>query len=84
MTENTIEFQKDSTTATVTFTQGRYKNRIRKLADDRPDECNIIAENEDGSLCAHIPTEWIRINPSVRLTEEQRQQRAERLRRNVS
>lgn len=58
--ENTIEFIKDNEKATVTFSQGRYKGRIRKLAKSHPEECQIIAENQDGSLCAHIPVNIIR------------------------
>jgi hypothetical protein len=81
--ENVIEFIKDSDRATVTFSQGRYKSRIRKLAEKCPGECEILAENADGSLCAHIPVSWVKINPTRQLSEEQRQQIAERLRENV-
>ena len=80
--ENVIEFVKHSERATVTFCQGRYKSRIKKLAAERPEECEIVAENQDGSLCAHIPVAWIKINPTYQLTEEQRAQRAETMRRN--
>lgn len=77
--ENAIEFTKDSERATVTFSQGRYKGRIRRLAKSHPEECKIVAENQDGSLCAHIPVGWIRINPSVELSEEHK----EKLRTNI-
>ena len=76
--ENVIEFTKDSERAAVTLCQGRYKSRIKKLAADRPEECQIVAENTDGSLCAHIPVAWIRINPTKQLSEEQRKEIAER------
>lgn len=82
--ENGIEFLKDSKTATVQFCQGRYKSRIKKLAEKYPDECGILAENPDGTLLAHIPVEWIRINPGVVLTEEQKQKKAETMRRNFN
>ncbi len=62
--ENVIEFVKDSERATVTFCQGRYKSRIKKLAAEHPEECEIVAENQDGSLCAHIPVALIKINPT--------------------
>lgn len=68
---NGIEFLKDSKTATVQFCQGRYKSRIRKLA-----------ENPDGTLLAHISVEWIWINPGVVLTEEQKQKKVETMLRN--
>ncbi len=80
--ENVIEFVKDSERAAVTFCQGRYKSRIKKLAAERPEECEIVAENQDGSLCAHIPVAWIKINHTQQLTEEQREQREEITRRN--
>ena len=81
--ENTIEFTRDSSRATVTFSQGRYKTRIRRLAAERPDECEIVAENNDGSLCAHIPVIWVRIIPTQQLTDEQREERAETMRKNL-
>ena len=81
--ENGIEFIRDARTATVQFSQGRFKTRIKKLAERYP-ECEILVENPDGVLLAHIPVEWIRINPGVELTEEQKQKRAEAARRNFN
>ncbi len=77
--ENVIEFTKDSERASVTFCQGRYKSRIKKLATDRPEECQIVAENTDGSMCAHIPVAWIRISPPAARTETQREMARERM-----
>lgn len=72
-TENVIEFLGNQQQATVTFSQGRYKTRIRKLAEARPEECQIVAESADGSICAHIPTAWVRIAPSPTRTEAQKE-----------
>ena len=84
MDENVIEFIRDAETATVTFCQGRYKTQIKKLAEKHPEECQIIAENGDGSLCAHVPTSWIAVRPpkKLNLTEEERTLRGELLRAN--
>ena len=82
--ENAIEFMTNGTKATLTFSQGRYKSVIRKLAEKHPDDCQIVADNEDGSICAHVPVAWIRISPPKQYTEEQRQQMGERMRRNIS
>lgn len=82
--ENVIEFTKDSERATVTFSQGRYKARIRKLAKDHPEECQIVAENRDGSLCAHIPVGWVRISPPKAVSESQRAAGRMTVRRNFS
>ena len=79
--ENVLEFLLNQERATVTFSQARYKSRIRKLAEQHPDECQIVAENKDGSLLAHIPTRWIRITPPAvqNISEEERKSRGERL-----
>lgn len=82
--ENVIEFIKDEKRATVTFSQGRYKTRIKKLAEQKPEECQIVEENQDGSICAHVPVDWIRINPGKDLTDEQRASLADRMRKNLS
>ena len=37
----------------------------------------FVAENQDGSLCAHIPVAWIKINPTKQLSEGQRRDSAE-------
>lgn len=79
--ENVIEFERNDKTATVTFCRQKFISRIRKLAEKYPDECEIVAENKDGSIMAHIPVKWIRIsNLSRNLTEEQRAEAAERMR----
>ncbi len=79
--ENVIEFIKDAETATLQFCQMRYKSRIRKLAEKYPKECQIVAENPDGTLLVHIPVEWVKIIPPRQLSEKQRREIAERLSR---
>ena len=72
--ENGIEFLKDSDRATVSFSQGRYISKIKKLAAGHPAECEIVAENTDGSICAHIPVSWVRISPPATKSEKQLEQ----------
>lgn len=79
--ENVIEFIENERRATVTFSQGRFKSRIRKLAAEHPEECQVVKENKDGSLLAHIPVSWIKINPTRQLSDEQRNELAERIKR---
>lgn len=81
--ENVIEFTRDSNKATISFSQGRYISRIRRLAAERSEECQILAENKDGSIYAQIPTAWVKIVPSRELSEEQREMMADALRRNI-
>lgn len=79
--ENCIEWIKDEERATLSLSQRRTISRVRQLAAQYPDQCQIVAENKDGSICAHIPVSWVKINPPRELSEEQRQQIAERLSR---
>lgn len=84
-TENAIEFLKYSERATVTFSQPRYITRIKELAEKYPEECEIVAINkstgEGETICAHVPTTWVRLTPPVvrDLTEEQRKEISERM-----
>ena len=71
--ENVIEWLKDAKTALVTLTQGRYITKIKKYAQSNPDECKVLYENKDGSICAHIPVSWVKISPPKEVTEKQRE-----------
>ena len=80
--ENVIEFLRDQEIASVTLCQGRFKSKIKKLVEKYPESCSIIAENEDGSLYAHIPVSWIKFNAPLQLSEEQREKKREVMRSN--
>ena len=80
--ENAIEWIRNSDTATVMFSQGRYITKIEKLAEQYPDEVQIVARNKT-SIVAHIPVSYIKINRRVReLTDEEREVLSERARNN--
>lgn len=60
--DNALEFVKGSKVATATLSSRKYINRVKKLATKFPEEFQIITENEDGSIVAHIPVKAIKIN----------------------
>lgn len=76
-TENVIEWTRDQERATLTLSQPRTISRVRKLADKHPEECQIVSENEDGSICAHVPVRWIIIRPFRHMSEEERERKRE-------
>lgn len=76
--ENAIEWYKGDKQATVSLTTERYITRIKKYAEDYPDECQIVAINDDSSICAHIPTKWIKISPTRKVSDEQKEAAKER------
>ena len=81
--ENVLEFISGTRTATVTFTNQKHINRIKKLYEERKDDFKYFHENTDGSICAKIPLKWIKISPTKRnsriYTEEEKRKIAERL-----
>ena len=79
--ENVIEFVRDGKYATVSLSQGRYIGRIRKLVKSHPGECQIVAENIDGSICAQVLVRWIKISPPREMSEERKREMALRLNR---
>ena len=67
--------------AYVSSDERRWIFRIRKLAQERPGEVQILAnpEDNDGCIYATVPARWIQARPPVKmnLTEEERQKRSE-------
>ena len=86
-TENMIEWISGTRTATVTFTNAKHINRMKKLYEERKDEFKYFKENSDGSICAKVPLKWIKINPGSlpgtgkkrEMTEEQKEELRKRL-----
>lgn len=78
--ENNIEWLTGQDTATVTLHQPRYVHKVRALAEKYPDRVMVDAENDDGSILAHLPLKAIRIGIiESGLTDEQKAAAGERL-----
>lgn len=79
--ENNIEFYTNQETATASFTQLKMINKMERLAAEYPDECQILAHNDDGSILVHFPVSWVNVRRPIHreLTEEQRQELRDRL-----
>lgn len=78
--ENAIEFLTGDKTCTVSFTNPKHVNKIKKLYEKYPDDFGYMVQNNDGSVCAKIPLNWVRINkPTTKeLTEEEKEVLRER------
>lgn len=76
-TENCIEFITGEKYCVVTYTSRKHINRIKKIYKERKDEFEYLHENSDGSICAKIPTKWIKMNPGSKtgriMTDEQKE-----------
>lgn len=71
--ENCIEFLATDKTATITLTKTRLIHRVQKIAETR-EECEIVEQpkNNGGVLVAHVPVEWVKINPTRKVSESER------------
>lgn len=76
--ENCIEWIYGQDTITATLSQQFLISRVRELAS-KHEEVKIVAENEDGTIVAHLPLTYLKFNPPKNLTEEQRKVLADRM-----
>ena len=80
--ENVIEFLRNQETMTLTLCQGRFITKVRELAKKFPEEVEITAENEDGSIVAHMPVSALHLSIIRKnITDEQRQAAIDRLKK---
>ena len=85
--ENCIEFLKNQHSITVSFCMQKWVNKVKRLKEQHPDDVKIIAENDDGSICARLPIKYLKISAPKQVSDEQRQAASERfkkLRENIS
>ena len=59
-------------------------NRVRRLAEEHPDEVTVLAwpETNDGCIYAKMPVTWLKIGPprTVTMSEEKKKINSDRLR----
>jgi hypothetical protein len=80
--ETVYEHLAGNKTFAITAVEQWSITMIKRLAKERPDEVEIIAENADSSLLARVPFDWMRIVPKKKivLSDERKAELAERLR----
>ena len=77
-------FKKLSVSVTGTFSQRKWISKIKKLAEKRPDEVEIVVENTDGSIVAHLPLSYIKISPPKKVSEEQKERMRLQAQKNIA
>ena len=69
--------------ATFCSSELKWINKILKRAEEYPDqvEIQVMPENNQGMILAHIPKRWFKIAPPRKsnMTDEQREAMAKRL-----
>ncbi|WP_022773819.1 hypothetical protein [Butyrivibrio sp. AE2015] len=66
---------------TVSLSRKRWVNKVKEYADKYPKEVTIKRVNKDGSIIAHIPVDYLRINRPPQLSDAEKKRRAEILQR---
>lgn len=79
MKENVIEWVTGDDVISVTVTQKRFISRIRNLAKKHPESVQILAENSDGSIFAHLPLKSLKLT-IISLDESRKAELAENMR----
>lgn len=60
--ENCIEWLNGQNVVSVTLSQKRLVSKVKKMAEKYPDLVTILAENEDGSIFAHLPLKAVKLS----------------------
>jgi len=60
--ENGVEWLNGQDTVTFSFSQKKFINKVRALAEKYPDEVKIYAENNDGSITGNLPLKFVKIS----------------------
>ena len=79
--ENCIEFLNNQHSITVSVCMQKWINKVKKLKEEHPDDVKILAENEDGSICARLPIKYLKISAPRKVSDEQRQAASERFKK---
>lgn len=78
--ETAINYIAGELTATLFTAERKWINKITNYATKYPNEVTITDTNDDGSICATVPTKWFKLSPPRQVSEEQRQAASERFR----
>ena len=66
MYENVIEWLDGDDTIAVTLHQKKFVNKILRLAENPTNNVTILAQNNDGSIFAHLPISMLKLSPKRR------------------
>lgn len=77
--ENVLEWLNGQDIITVTLAQRRLINKVTILAKKYPDEVRIDRVNDDGTILAHIPLSYLKLQRPREMSEEDKEKAKERL-----
>jgi len=82
--ETVIRFDEAGLMAVVYTNNSTWKNKLAKLASERPAEVCFMEEDGWGGVTYEVPKKWLRLQAPIVLSEEQRAAKAKLLADNLS
>ncbi len=76
--ENAVEWITGDDRIVVSLTQRKFISKVKSLADKFPDEVSLV-ENLDGSICANLPLNYLKISHPRQMSDEQKRAAANRM-----
>lgn len=81
--DNSIDWFTGQTRVNITFSQRKWINKIKKLAEKYPNE--VIIQNDYGDcINAKIPLKFIKIGAPRQVSDEQRERMREQAKKNMA
>lgn len=63
--------------ASFTTYEKRWISKIKRWKEEYPNKVRIVAENEDGTMCVHLPKQWFKVSPPKKVSDTQRERMRE-------
>lgn len=81
--DNSVEWYTGQTIVTCTFSQRKWINKIKRLAEKHPEEVNIQFTHSD-CIVVKMPISYIKISPPKKVSEEQRERMRLQAQKNIA
>ena len=79
--DNCMEWITGQKRGAVTFSQRKWVAKLLQYAEKYPDDIEIVAQNSDGSVFAHVPISWFKFSPPRKGREMSEEEKLEAARR---
>ena len=81
--DNSVEWYTGQTIVTATFSQRKWINKLKRLAEKHPDEVTIEKEYDD-CILVHMPIGYVKISPPKKVSAEQRERMRLQAQKNIA
>lgn len=71
--DNSIQWYTGDDYVSVTLSQRKHINKVRKMAKQHPESVQILHENYDGSIFARLPLKAVKLSIITRKESEDEQ-----------